>query len=1339
MNGTNLEDKILKAIDIIVSKKVSEAGYDKTIQGVIVSCSDPTIGKYKIRYQDSFFYAFATNMEVTYTKGSSVYILVPKGDFRQQKTILGAVEKLGINYIAVAERDEAYIQSGQNCIKDNGKQIAISSYLQNLAHNSKYLKVIYSHNGGSKNLINIDTTRFQEYIKTSSSLICGSTIRTNFNAQQKERGNYGIIFRLSFKDNNTGASIIRSFLLDINKMTGNPYNYNQPLRQYAIFNDVDGKNFIRIEDISLFCYGFPNQTKTEKTITNNLLDIFFSKFELIACNKMTQEESSKYALVLQPSKIVFVNDQDAATKTIQAEVRIKGKAADAAQKIKYYWFVEDSSVVTDSPFYCQYGGRGWRCLNEKNTLQQEVKNNQGNIIKPAVYEWKAAGNSLAVKNADVLVKSLKYKCVAIFDNTPIAKQFEAKKLNGVDLSIVSDSGVEFYYDLGSPTLTCLVNGKENPNNYIYEWSVLRADGYFNKVVQDVNKDAYNKAKAEYQKAVQLRDLLADGLARNTVLKTSGEKQLVQLQKDVTDKLKKLESLAVSELKGSVYKNKIFNIPINTVINYNIYKCAVWTAKNNKYVGTASLQIRNILDKKQGYSLVINDSTQSFKYNEKGVAPTSSSLNNPYTLKPLSFTIYDEFGREAISSTSTDQKVLQQQLSLIKWEIPSVNSMLLPPSKGTIQNENYIFSGKTLNYKIQPSYNISYKRNNVSLTINYKDNILKAQTNFTFVKEGEPGTNGTAYSCKIEPYVKTGTKIPFYPTIYLDLDNTEYKFRDDDAHFNFTCAKHNGQWFRIKFFHNDELIYSSDGTKNNSQISIKWSIVANKYDNSHKDNMALNVTQSTGVFSVNTAAFKDKHAPACTIKAEVTYNGITEYAYLPVIFSINRANYKINLNDYTGFNLVVYTGDGRKPSYDNASPHTLTVTQKINNVNQDITNNQSKYKLSYAWSLLGSSCWSNPAAAINAIQNNKNLTAQQKKERLEDLKVKNYGSKLVWNDNAMLLKKLSSSNNKCTCQPIDDFSNLCVTNSVKCIVSQGTNQIGFIIIPIHMMLNQYGNAKINGWDGNSIDIDDDGGVVLAPQVGAGRKEPDNTFTGVLMGQVKQNDSGLSKTYNGLLGFSKGRRSIYLDADTGRAYFGVAGQGQIELIPDGDSTIGGWVIGQTTLHSKGKEKFGDNKVGGLLQNSGKIDFTSDKGNYLRYDGTDFYLNGGTITGGSIDIGSSFFTADAERIDFGSFMITESYGRDALTVEGNSMAISANVYNTGGWWMWFSLYGDDVSQGDNDPADYAMVLNDGGQLYAQDHLYVDGGDVVSVRDQINSIWGQIDALWSAIESLGDEDEDD
>jgi hypothetical protein len=52
--NTKLEDTILQAIDIIASKKITSAGYDKTIQATIVSCVDATIGKYKVKYQDSY-------------------------------------------------------------------------------------------------------------------------------------------------------------------------------------------------------------------------------------------------------------------------------------------------------------------------------------------------------------------------------------------------------------------------------------------------------------------------------------------------------------------------------------------------------------------------------------------------------------------------------------------------------------------------------------------------------------------------------------------------------------------------------------------------------------------------------------------------------------------------------------------------------------------------------------------------------------------------------------------------------------------------------------------------------------------------------------------------------------------------------------------------------------------------------------------------------------------------------------------------------------------------------------------------------------------------------------
>lgn len=1431
MSGTNLEDTILKAIDIVVSKKISEAGYDKTIRGTIVSCEDPTIGKYKIRYQDSYFYAFTTNMDVKYSKGNSVYILVPGGDFRQQKTILGATEKLGVNYVAVAERDEAYVYTGENCIKTIPSWIKISSYFKNLEKQSKYLKIIYSSKTNTNNLLNINTTNLINCLKTSTSIICGGTIKTSFKAQQKERGNYGLIFRLSFKDNNTGKSIIRSYILDINKMTGNPYNYTNELRQYAIFNNIDGKNFERVEDISVFCYGFPNQTVTEKNVKDDQFDIFFSNIQLIACNKMEKTQEETYGLILQPSKIFFINDQDVDTKTITAEVRIKGKKADSSQNINYYWFVQDGTVVTDSPYFCQYGGRGWKCLNDKNVLQEEEKDTKGNVTKPAVYEWKSAKPTLTLKNEEILITSIKYKCVAVYDKTILEKEFEVGKLNGVSLSIVSDTGVNFYHDLGSPTLTCLIDGKEDVNNYTYEWSVLKADGYFNKLVEDAQKEEYQKKLQEYELCYDNCRKQIEDLKSKKVLKTSGQKKLKQLMEaevqklyelsktsvidvpisnedykkdmeqakkklrvyhsDIDQYLKAAENMssvydqAITYLRNSfdfdspaIYKNKVYKIPIKTIVNYHIYKCAVYN-KKGVYIGTASIRITNSLDKKEGFSLVITNGTQSFKYNEKGVAPTSQTLNNPVVLKPLSFILYDEQGREIINSNTADKDKIKEQLKSIKWWMPTSDTLLIPPKKdgaviGAIkQKDTYYWDSPTLNYGIASSYNISYKNNNITLTIDYKGNILKAETNFSFLKQGEPGTNGTAYSCKIEPYVKKGTLIPYYPTIYIDREGNEYKFKDDNNHFNFQCAKHNGNWFRVKLFHNDELVFCSDGSVSKETASIKWSIVANKYSKGLKDNMALTIAEKTGICTVNQAAFKQTAAPACVIKAEVQYGRVIQYAYLPIVFSINKSNYKINLKDYTGFNLVVYTPDGRKPSYDNSTPHTLKVTQKINNIDEDITDNQGDYKLTYNWSLLGTSCWTDAIEAINAIKSNQKLTNKEKEAAITKLAGQHFTSDLRWNYDATLLKAINTTNYnyQFSCKPADDFSNLCVTNSVKCNVKQGDNEIGFIIMPVHMMLNQYGNAKINGWDGNAVNIDNQGGVILAPQVGAGRKEPDNTFTGVIIGEAKQNDSGMSKTYNGVLGFSKGRRSIYLDAQTGRAYFGVQNQGQIELIPDGDSTIGGWVIGQTALYSKGKDHFGpmlakDAPVGAFLGREGKMDFTSKTGNYLRYDGENFRLNGGMITGGSIDIGNSFFWADSQRITFGSLVITEAYGRDALTVPGNAMAVCAKPFGTGSWWLWFSLHGKPVGKddldgkveyddgsvddeeedeeeeegsirGSSDPKDYALILNEGGQLYAQQFWYVDGDGLRCVNTEINNIWDQIWALWAAMED-DDEDED-
>ena len=54
------------------------------------------------------------------------------------------------------------------------------------------------------------------------------------------------------------------------------------------------------------------------------------------------------------------------------------------------------------------------------------------------------------------------------------------------------------------------------------------------------------------------------------------------------------------------------------------------------------------------------------------------------------------------------------------------------------------------YTIRDRYDIKKTNNNIKLIVDYKGMNLVAETDFTFVKEGEPGTNGTEFVCKIVP-------------------------------------------------------------------------------------------------------------------------------------------------------------------------------------------------------------------------------------------------------------------------------------------------------------------------------------------------------------------------------------------------------------------------------------------------------------------------------------------------------------------------------------------------------------------------------------------------------------
>ena len=104
-------------------------------------------------------------------------------------------------------------------------------------------------------------------------------------------------------------------------------------------------------------------------------------------------------------------------------------------------------------------------------------------------------------------------------------------------------------------------------------------------------------------------------------------------------------------------------------------------------------------------------------------------------------------------------------------------------------------------------------------------------------------------------------------------------------------------------------------------------------------------------------------------------------------------------------------------------------------------------------------------------------------------------------------------------------------------------------PIIIIQNNYASSTLNDWNGK-FEINEANGTILSTMIGAGKKNDNNTFDGVLMGDIEaganfdtDNASGL-----GLYGFNDGAQSFHFGID-GRAFLGKAGRGRI--IFDGNS--------------------------------------------------------------------------------------------------------------------------------------------------------------------------------------------
>lgn len=1048
MSTNQYTNNILETIKIISGEN---ANYSTTIQGNIVECKDASIGEYTVKYQSSLITAFAISPSVNYPKDTRVYISVPNGDFTLKKFILGTEKNLGANYIEEYMGQE-YYPIGDNLIQNDGS-INMSSYY----HEQKPIEYTL--------LESIDST-----IKNSNYLTLSGIVQTSLPLEQKQNppGRYGIKVTLLIRNSATGNPEKIDYYFDSNNFIGNPYEYTSAIQQ-SVSYPIDSANFVEIDNISYFVQDFPQsiQLESEEDRDPALIDIIISNFSINGSYRLSTDEKNSVGLILKANKGYSFKEgaDNQETRTIEATLSVKMKQVNLEnQNVSFYWFMQDLKINSQDPkysrYYSRYGGLGWRSLNELSSTTIEIK-----------------------KEDVQYAKQTQFKCVAVYDGKSYTKQFTIIN-NAVSTGITLEStqGNVFAYSVGHPNLICKVwNYQEEEAQQVTNEEIQEGHFKYSFLWQVRNSQNVTTFLTEFDDAKYNQYI---GIKNEIEALIGTDYHWQDIAVGYSDSLtfkqvyNNYDALARQIAQGQKVKRNILqNVNLHQIINYSVFTCSCY--EDDKLVGTESITIKNTQAPLDGYTLVINHGDQVFLYDEEGTSLHSAALDEPYQIFDLTYTLF--YNGQEIKEEDLQQGVFAT------WKIPLKNTMLATSAQASSSDAEYKYINMldTLPIDVNSTYNASLSNNDIYLILSYNDQVFTEKTNFTFVKEGQNGTNGTKYHFKI--------KVKDNPDAIVRL----------------------GKVNQIELI--PELWYN--GTQANDMLNpelVSWKRLKN------------NLEQNQSVLTLAEPSLEDNFNETCTItnlnslqgceniiqaQYQTGIDGFKYYADLPIIAikETDTENYRVDVEP--GFKYVTYQSDGSKPSYTQA-PFKVTVFRLYPAIEEDVSNYEMEGFI-YEWKAL-----------------------PEPKESS--------------------LLKVEANGNVCTVTPSDIFTkgnqvNNAVLVTIKKKVESEEEEPTYEIfaqvhIPIHFMLNKYENRALNDWNGTAIEINQNDGYILTPQVGAGKKDEDNTFTGVVLGAAV----GPNTEETGLFAYGKGVRTIFLDAETGQAYFGDASKGQIQILP-GDNCL------------------------------------------------------------------------------------------------------------------------------------------------------------------------------------------
>ena len=504
-----------------------------------------------------------------------------------------------------------------------------------------------------------------------------------------------------------------AFVLDSNNMTGNPYNYSEWSTQYAIFS-VDTETLAGINDILFYKDGFiVNEDKCTHDNTgeaNPREDIFIKNIKIYALKPISADNGDYRLEINSPNGLVFDSLDDGNTLDVVAKVS-KAYYQNLSEQSNFYWFKKNKNVTTvSSTEYHQYGGIGWAYLPDKGNRKRIILVDSENQAYENIY-----------------------KCVSVTDDVIVlAQEFYVYNLAAsAKLKIHSDLGVNFSFDSGIPTLTCLINENEFEDadpadkTYHYSWAIV-VNG------QRVFLDGQLKTIAD--NTTSISDIMGM-LSFNNLIK---DVKFYYHEEELTENFERATRI----------KYPINNIGISE--KFATFECYVEKKHNNKYIdiGCASLNVTNLGEATStGYHIVIENGDQVFQYDEYGNPPNAKKLKDPLQIKPLICHFFNPTGIEIPSGNYT-----------LNWIVPISDSMLIPENLDRLivnpanQLREIDNTSREFVFNIVEFYNEGYQNNQITCQVVFRGETITKDSNLLFTKIGENGTNGTDVVARILPVV-----------------------------------------------------------------------------------------------------------------------------------------------------------------------------------------------------------------------------------------------------------------------------------------------------------------------------------------------------------------------------------------------------------------------------------------------------------------------------------------------------------------------------------------------------------------------------------------------------------